>query len=56
MKYVYIGNVPTADGENTYCPECGETVIKRDGFSVMSDKIKETRKCPRCKADIDIVT
>lgn len=56
MKYVYIGNVPTVDGENTYCPECGETVIKRDGFSVMSDKIKETRKCPRCKADIDIVT
>lgn len=56
MKYVYIGNVPTADGENTYCPECGETVIQRDGFSVMSDKIKETRKCPRCKADIDIVT
>ncbi len=46
MKYVYIGNVPTAD----------ETVIQRDGFSVMSDKIKETRKCPRCKADIDIVT
>ncbi|OPY23583.1 MAG: pyruvate formate lyase-activating enzyme 1 [Methanobacterium sp. PtaU1.Bin097] len=56
MKYVYIGNVPTADGENTYCPECGETVIQRNGFSVMSDKIKETRKCPRCKADIDIVT
>lgn len=56
MKYVYIGNVPTKDGENTYCPECGEPVIKRNGFSVMSDKIKETRKCPRCKADIDIVT
>ncbi len=56
MKYVYIGNVPTADGETTYCPECGEPIIKRDGFSVLSDEIKETRKCPKCKADIDIVT
>ncbi|HEY0196428.1 MAG TPA: AmmeMemoRadiSam system radical SAM enzyme, partial [Methanobacterium sp.] len=56
MKYVYIGNAPTVGGENTYCPECGEPVIKRDGFSVLSDEIKETRKCPKCKADIDIIT
>ncbi len=56
MKYVYIGNAPTVDGANTYCPECGEPVIKRDGFSVLSDEVKETRKCPQCKADIDIIT
>lgn len=56
MKYVYIGNAPTVGGENTYCPECGEPVIKRDGFTVLSDEIKETRKCPKCKADIDIIT
>jgi pyruvate formate lyase activating enzyme len=55
MKYVYMGNIPTMDGENTYCPECGEPIIKRNGFSVLSNDIKEARKCPKCKADIDIV-
>lgn len=56
MKYVYIGNVPTANGEKTFCPECGEVVIDRDGFEVISDELKETRKCPKCKADINIIT
>lgn len=56
MKYVYIGNVPTEDGENTYCPECGELIIKRDGFDVLSDEFKKARECPKCKAKIDIIT
>lgn len=54
MKYVYMGNVPTGKGENTYCPECGELVIKRDGFEVVSDELKKTKECPKCKAKIDI--
>lgn len=56
MKYVYIGNAPTAEGSNTYCPECGETILKRDGLSVLSDEIKKTRKCPECRADLNIIT
>ena len=56
MQYVYIGNAPTADGETTFCPECGEPIIKRDGFSVLSDEIKKTRKCPKCKAPLNIIT
>lgn len=56
MKYVYIGNASTAEGSNTYCPECGETIVKRDGLSVLSDEIKKTRKCPKCRADLDIIT
>ena len=38
MKYVYMGNIPTADGENTRCPECNQLLIKRDGFYIMDDK------------------
>ena len=56
MQYVYIGNAPIADGETTFCPECGEPIIKRDGFSVLSDEIKKTRKCPKCKAPLNIIT
>lgn len=54
MKYVYVGNVPFTDGENTYCPECGELLIKRDGFDVLGDKVKKG-KCSSCGAGIDIV-
>jgi pyruvate formate lyase activating enzyme len=56
MKYVYIGNAPTVGGENTYCPECGEPVIKRDGFSVLNDQVLKNRACPKCKAKLDIIT
>ncbi|MDY6824440.1 MAG: AmmeMemoRadiSam system radical SAM enzyme [Thermodesulfobacteriota bacterium] len=41
LKYIYIGNVPGHDGENTYCAECGELVIERAGFfNVKTDKVK----------------
>jgi len=33
LKYVYIGNYPGFDN-NTYCPECGEIVIKRDSYQI----------------------
>jgi pyruvate formate lyase activating enzyme len=32
LKHVYVGNVPDATGENTYCPTCGELLIERHGF------------------------
>ncbi|MBP2045874.1 AmmeMemoRadiSam system radical SAM enzyme [Methanobacterium aggregans] len=54
MRYVYVGNVPFTDGENTYCPECGELIIERDGFEVVSDKVKNG-KCSKCGAGIDII-
>ena len=54
MKYVYVGNVPFTDGENTYCPECGELLIERDGFDVVGDKVKKG-KCSSCGAGIDII-
>lgn len=33
LKYVYIGNYPGFDA-NTYCPECGEIVVKRDLYDI----------------------
>ncbi|MFX1311322.1 MAG: AmmeMemoRadiSam system radical SAM enzyme, partial [Promethearchaeota archaeon] len=29
LKYVYLGNLPTDDYNNTYCPKCSKLVIKR---------------------------
>jgi pyruvate formate lyase activating enzyme len=35
LLYVYEGNVPLSDGEDTRCPACGRVVIRRQGFRVM---------------------
>ena len=55
IKYVYVGNVPGSDGENTRCPECQKLLIKRDGFSIRANNLKKDKKCPSCGAKIDIV-
>ena len=52
LKYVYTGNVPGNNGENTFCPACGEIVIERRGFQVGAMRIKDGR-CTLCDAPID---
>jgi len=47
MKYVYIGNVPGNDAENTYCPGCGKMVIERKGYRILSNNIVKG-KCRFC--------
>ena len=47
LNYVYIGNVPGHDGENTYCHSCKKQVITRNGFAIQAMKIREGR-CSFC--------
>jgi len=47
LKYVYVGNVPGDEGENTFCPNCGRIVIKRRGYFIAEINIKEG-KCIFC--------
>ncbi len=47
LDYVYVGNVPGVH-EDTVCPECGQTVIKRDGYSVEIVGLDENGKCTNC--------
>ncbi len=51
LRYVYVGNVPGHDGENTYCPECRRVVIQRTGYEVLENRIKGG-KCGACGARI----
>ena len=52
LRYVYEGNVLGENGENTYCPNCGKTLIQRFGYSIQENKIKDS-KCTYCGAKID---
>lgn len=47
LKYVYIGNIPGNDYENTYCPNCGKLIIERHGYQVWIDGMKDG-KCKHC--------
>jgi len=47
LEYVYIGNVPGQEGENTFCPKCKKMVIKRTGYMVGEVNLKEG-KCRFC--------
>jgi pyruvate formate lyase activating enzyme len=40
LHYVYTGNVPGIEGENTYCPHCQKVVVARHGFHVESVDVK----------------
>ncbi|WP_373498794.1 AmmeMemoRadiSam system radical SAM enzyme [Desulfococcus sp.] len=47
LKYVYLGNVPGSGGEDTACPGCGRTVIRRMGFQIRENRTEKGR-CPDC--------
>ena len=51
LNYVYSGNVPGDEGENTFCPHCGKKVISRYGFQSLENRLKEG-KCPYCGTKI----
>lgn len=47
MNFVYIGNVPGHEGENTYCPKCKQVVVGRIGFTITQMNLKNG-KCKFC--------
>lgn len=47
LHYVYTGNVPRDDGENTYCPGCSELLIHRVGFTINKNFLRDGC-CPKC--------
>lgn len=47
LRFVYEGNVPGEGGENTVCPKCGSTQVKRFGMRTTSNLVQEG-KCSAC--------
>jgi pyruvate formate lyase activating enzyme len=51
IRYAYVGNVPSHEGNNTYCPHDGRLLIRRIGFSVLENNIVDN-KCRFCQNTI----
>jgi len=53
LRYVYAGNIPGQTGtlEDTRCPSCKKTIIKRRGFTVLANGMKDGA-CPECATPI----
>ena len=52
LKYVYTGNVLDIDTSTTYCKNCGEPLIKRNGFQVLEYNL-EHGDCKFCGTKAD---
>ena len=50
LYYVYMGNVPVHG--DTFCPDCGELLIDRTGYSVTINKLQNGH-CPKCHRAIE---
>jgi pyruvate formate lyase activating enzyme len=47
LKYVYVGNIPMSQYENTSCPSCAKLVVERRGYTIQQKNI-EKGKCKFC--------
>lgn len=51
LAYIYVGNVPGEAGEDTRCPVCNSLLIRRWGYTVLENWIRDGH-CPDCGAEI----
>lgn len=54
LHYVYIGNIHTREGNNTYCPSCGTLLVRRSWHKVHEIHL-QSGCCPNCKQRIPII-
>jgi pyruvate formate lyase activating enzyme len=53
LQFVYLGNIPHGDYDNTYCPSCKNLLVERYGFSARVKGL-EKGKCTRCGKEISL--
>lgn len=54
LKYIYTGNVPGHQSENTICHSCGKLVVKRHGYHTELIGL-DGAHCRFCGADLNMV-
>lgn len=56
VKYPYVGNAFECDGLNTYCPQCGELLIRRYGLNTyVKPSLSDDGVCAKCGCRTPVV-
>ncbi len=53
LKYVYVGNLPGDQRENTFCSQCNKLVIQRFGYDI--ERYDKNGRCPKCDTSLDLI-
>jgi pyruvate formate lyase activating enzyme len=53
LRYVYVGNVPGDNHENTFCPSCGAVAIRRIGYDTTLNL--DDNRCASCGQELAVV-
>jgi len=52
LKFVYLGNMKTIEGQNTICPNCGASLIFRSGYITKIERLDKSGNCAHCGQQI----
>ena len=52
LKYVYTGNLSSVETSTTYCKNCGQPLIVRDGYNIIQNNLKNGT-CKFCNTKLD---
>ena len=52
LKYVYTGNLSNIQTSTTYCKNCGNPLIIRDGYKILENNLKDG-SCKFCNSKLD---
>jgi pyruvate formate lyase activating enzyme len=52
LKFVYMGNMESNNGQNTYCPECKHLLIERNYYNIDSKNLGVDGNCPKCNTKV----
>lgn len=52
LSYVFLGNVLLPDGNNTYCPNCNEVILKRTGYLTQKHSVNSAGDCIKCGTNV----
>lgn len=53
LKYVYTGNIPGLETEDTFCSKCGAKMIDRTGYRIT--RYDKDGKCSECGEGLDLI-
>jgi len=51
LKHIYVGNILMKGASDTVCPSCGRVVVRRTGYHVHANRLRDGR-CPDCRTEV----